>query len=49
MRLSLHGGVSDTQAAPQAQLPQKASAALGDVLHHAALWETQRGREKENE
>lgn len=44
-RVSLHGGVADAQAAPQAQLPQKASAALGDVLHHAALRETQRGRE----
>lgn len=49
MRISLHGGISDAQAAPEAQLPQKASAALGNVLHHAALRETrgQRGGQRE--
>lgn len=49
MRISLHGGISDAQAAPEAQLPQKASAALGNVLHHAALRETRGHRWSERD
>lgn len=49
MRISLHGGISDAQAAPEAQLPQKASAALGNVLHHAALRETRGHRWSEGD
>lgn len=39
MRISLHRGVSNTQAASEAELPQEASTTLWDVLHHPALRE----------
>lgn len=39
MRILLHGGITHTQTAPEAQLPQKASTTLGNVLHHPALEE----------
>lgn len=45
MTISLHGGISHTKAAPEAQLPQEASTTLGNVLHHPALRDT--GTERE--
>lgn len=41
MERSLHGSVSDAEAASEAQLPQEASATLGNVLHHPALRDTE--------
>lgn len=50
MTISLHGGISHAQAAPEAQLPQEASATLRNVLHHPTLRERDgEGNERESD
>lgn len=47
MSISLHGGISYAEAAPEAQLPQEASTALRNVLHHPTLRDTGTERKRE--
>lgn len=47
--ISLHGGITHAQAAPEAQLPQEASTTLRNVLHNPPLRVRKRDRCKERE
>lgn len=49
MTISLHGGISHAQAAPEAQLPQETSTTLRNVLHHPPLRDTGTERKRERE